>query len=228
MKTSMRNFGFGLSALLSLAGAANAQQGGQAAPPAPRIVLGKLGEWVGAGPALYKVISYESGLRDYRERFNQAGKTIHPGFPKDRLAVLIVEIKNTTDHPIFPPLFIPALTDTDGVRTTDWKLDTRQNSFVTEHQREIRDDSLSPAEIAAGQSMKIALIFSISPKATPTALEFAPENFRDMPFGRSRFQAGTGGASAARGQVGPRPVNQRRPPRDVIHVHVDLVPKTRS
>jgi hypothetical protein len=226
MKTSMRNFGFGLIALLSMSVASAAHQSGQGTPPAPRVISGKLGEWVGAGPALYKVISYESGLHDYRERFNQAGKTIHPGFSKDRLAVIIVEIKNTTDHAIFPPLFIPALTDTDGVRTTEWKLDTRQTSFVTEHPRDMRDDSLSPAEIAPGQALKLALVFSISPKATPTYLEFAPENFRDMPFGRSRYQPGTGGATPAGGQIGPRSNAVRRPVRDVVHVLIDLVPKS--
>ena len=226
MKTSMRNFGFGLIALLSLPIASAAQQAGQGAVPAPRVVSGKLGEWVGAGPALYKVISYESGLREYRERFNQAAKTIHPGFSKDRLAVVIVEIKNTTDHAIFPPMFIPALSDTDGARTTEWKLDARQNSFVTEHPREMRDDSLSPAEISPGQALKLALVFSISPKATPTSLEFAPENFRDMPFGRSRYQPGSGGATPAGGQLGPRSNVARRPSREVIHVHIDLVPKS--
>jgi hypothetical protein len=226
MKNVTRVIAIGLIGVLGSAISFATFQAGTPLNLAPKsLVKGKLGEWVGSGNAIYKVDSYESGLRDYRQKFNQAGKVIRPGYPKDRIAVIQIEIRNITDHPILPPLFTPALTDTDGVRTTDWKLDTRQVSFVTDHPRDSREDSSSPAEIAAGQIMKLALVFSISPKARPTAIEFAPQNFRVFHFGEiSRYSQRSRMSPPPEHVLGPRPAEPNRQPEPAVRILIDLVP----
>ena len=164
-------------------GGAFAQQPGASAPP-PVLLKGTMGQWVGGGEALYKVVSHESGLKDYRQKYNQSGRVIHPGFSKDRMAVVEIEIKNVTDHPILPPVFMAALTDTEGARTTEWSLDARQSSFIADSGRGRKWSEGSPCEIGPGATMKVALAFSIAPKARPTMIEFSPENFHGMRFGR--------------------------------------------
>lgn len=178
-------------------------------------------DWVTTRVAQYRVVGIASGLKDYRQKYNQVGKVIHPGFRSDRLAVVELEIKNLTDRPLFPPVFMAALTDSDGVRGTDPVIDTRQQSFATEYPNEDRRERFEPAEIAPGQSMKLALVFSVSPKAKPTAIEFAPWNFRDMPFGR--VPPGPGGAPGQpERRFGPRTAGPRMPPGESVRVHIDL------
>jgi len=195
------------------------------APPPPVIRSPRTPhDWVATRVAEYRVVGISSSLKDYRQKYNQVGRVIHPGFRSDRLAVVELEIKNLTDHPLFPPVFMAALTDTDGVRGTDPIIDTRQRSIPTEYPNEGRRERFAPAEIAPGQSMKLALVFSVSPKAKPVAIEFAPANFRDMPFGR--MPPRPGGPPSPPGQperrFGPRPVEPGMPPLESVRVYIDL------
>ena len=228
MKTNLRNRGLGLVAFLSLATLVSAQgaDGRTFIPrgqgPNVQWVRGKVGDWIMAGPARYRVVGVTSGLRSYREQYSQSGKKLHPGFSSDRLAVIELEVTNQLQRPIEPPVFMVALTDSDGVRGTDWILDARHQAFLEESTRGGRSMSRTPAEIAAGQTMKLALVFSVSAKALPTMLEFSPENFRDMPFGQPGRYRPLGGGAPADGRVGPRPSAQTGPPRDPIRVAVDL------
>ena len=231
MKTNLGYRCLGLLILLSCCVVAVAQGGAQQArgnPPRPqlRVIDGKLGEWVGVGSFRYRATSTASGLRDYRQQYNQGGKRLHPGFPSDRLAVVQLEVLNMSPRAVEPPIFMAALIDSDGVRGTDWLLDVRQQAFLEESSRGGRASSRIPAMIASNQTMKMAVVFSISAKAKPVSLEFSPENFRDMRFGDAgRYQRGGAVPTPAQGQIGPRGGGQNRqgPPRDAIRVSIDLV-----
>jgi len=195
-------------------------QGGVRLAPRQRVevltIRGKIGEWINVGRLEYRVLSATSGLRSYRQQYNQAGRKLHPGFSSDRLAVVEVEVRNNENRPIEPPIFMAALTDSDGVRGTDWMLDTRQQAFLTESGRPGRRAPRIAAAIGDSQMMKLAVVFSVSAKARPTVFEFSPENFRDMPFG----QPGRPSRNAQPGaQAGGPP-----PPREEIRVVVNLSP----
>ena len=210
---------------------------GQTPPPPASMpqsvqVPGSLGEWVGGSVALYKVTSYESGMRSYKLKYNQSGTVIHPGFATDRLAVLQLEIKNVTDHPILPPVFQASLTDTEGALTSEWRLDNRQKAFVKAEAQDIRSGPENPAEIAVGQVMKVALIFSVSAKAEPVKLEFSPENYHTMTFGQRRDgsrsfrnELGFGHSSGPSDLLKPAPA---KPVPTRMRVSIDLVPKKKS
>ncbi len=156
------------------------------APPPVQTVKGVIGSWVRGGPARYRVVSAVGGLKSYRQQFNQEGRKLHPGFGSDRLAVVVVEIQNELQRPIEPPVFMAALTDSDGIRGTSWMLDARQQAFLEESAGYGRIRSRIPAAIAAGKTEKVAIVFSVGPSAKPVSIEFAPANFRDMRFGQGR------------------------------------------
>lgn len=225
MKTNLRNRGLGLVIALSLTPFALAQAGGgqdgpsQLARPRIRIntIQGKVGEWVTAGPAKYRVVMVDSGMRSYRQQFNQWGKKLHPGFPSDRLAAITLEVQNMTERPIEPPMFMAALTDSEGARTSDWIMDVRQQAFLEESVRGGRAMSRVPEAIGPQKVIKLALVFSVAPKSVPTQLEFSPRNFRDMPFGDpSRYRQGAGGQRAEPRAAAPSQGTQPAPMRVVI------------
>jgi len=194
MVSNLRNRGLGVVALCCVSLTAFGQfsadqssrpmQGGARPPVQVRTINGKAVDWINGDGVRYRVGSITTGLRSYKQQYNQWGQKLHPGFPSDRLAVIELEVENNQNHPIEPPVFMAALTDTEGAHTTDWMLDTRQQAFIEESNRGGRAMSRIPATIGANQKMKLALVFSISPKARPTVLEFSQENFRDMPFRR--------------------------------------------
>ncbi len=239
MRTNLRNRGLGLVVLLPASIAAfgqvfTSQDGSVPPPPRPpariQLVKGKIGDWIFAGTIRYRVVDTMTGLRSYKMQFNQSGKKLHPGFPSDRLAAIELEIENRGDRPIEPPVFMAALTDSDGARGTDWILDARQQAFLEESTRGGRAMSRIPAQIGVKQTMTVALVFSVSPKAKPTLLEFSPENFRDMPFGQpgryggqpGRFNGQLDGTPPPQRQFGPRRDGPPPPPRDVFRISVDL------
>jgi len=216
MNTSLRNRCLGLAVLLSVSAVVFAQEPPPparfAGPPPVRMIHGDSGNWVYTARTGYRVVSVESGLRDYKQHFNQAGRKLHPGFASDRLAVVVIEVKNSSERPLQPPVFAAALTDSEGIRGTEWSLDARQEAYVRERHPDGLIDAGRPAQIGPGQTMKIALVFSISAKAVPTSIEFSPENFRDMPFGQPGGpRLGAGGGTPGRGQIGPRGGNGQRP-----------------
>ena len=234
MNTSLRTRCLGLAALVSASAFAAAQVGpGQGNPPPPgpppvRFETARLGDMVRVpgegpndGPIMYRVVSVTSGLRDYKQHYNQAGRKLHPGFSNDRLAVIELEVTNQTGHPIAPPVFMAAITDSDGAHGTEWFMDARQEAYVRERRSDAFMESNRPAEIGAAGTMKLALVFSVSAKAKPTVLEFSPHNFRDMPFGRLGFRPGSAVAPPAR-TLGPREGRPNMPPREAIRIRIDL------
>jgi len=230
MKTLLRLRWLGTLALVSTCAIVMAQDQAPPIPPRPpRLVMGRIGTWVRTPTAQYRVVGVKSGQKSYKQQFNQDHRKLHPGFGSDRLAVVELEIQNLQDRPIFPPVFMAALVASDGARTTDFMLDARQQSFLEESGRLDRRGGHMPAEIGANQIMKVALIFSVSAEGKPTSLEFAPENFRDMPFGQpGRFRPGTAGTAPPDGQLGPRPAGPRMPPMDAVRVVMDLTTRGRS
>ena len=173
--------------------------GGMGVPQAP--FKGVIGDWITVGPGKYRITGVTTGVKEYKQRFNQLGKTLHPGFPADRLVVVDVEFENRSGAPIAPPIFTPAITDSEGIHGVDWLMDARQQSFPTDLAKDPRAETSKPSEINPDQTAKLALVFSLSASAKPQQLEFRPVLPPQPGFG-----GGIGGGFGGGGGLGnPQP-----------------------